>query len=139
MYPSSGVDPSNYVSSFNIAFYFIVAISLVFIVGLTILMLVFVYRYNRKRNKVAAQIEGNMALEITWTVIPVLLALIMFHYGWEGWKPLNKPPKDGMNVTATARMWNFSFRYENGKESPDPCFAGTDHVPLWLGGMETSQ
>jgi cytochrome c oxidase subunit 2 len=24
-----------------------------------------------------------------------------------------------MVVTATARMWNFSFRYENGKESPE--------------------
>ncbi len=119
MYSSSGIDPSSYVSSFNIAFYFIVAISVVFIVGLTILMLWFVYRYNRKRNKVATQIEGHVGLEIVWTVIPILLALAMFHYGWVGWKPLNKPPDDAMNVTATARMWSFSFRYENGKESPE--------------------
>jgi cytochrome c oxidase subunit 2 len=32
---------------------------------------------------------------------------------------MNKPPSNAMNITATARMWNFSFQYENGKESPD--------------------
>jgi cytochrome c oxidase subunit 2 len=58
-------------------------------------------------------------LEITWTVIPVLLALFMFHLGWAGWKPTTKPPKDAMNITAVARMWNFMFIYDNGKQSPD--------------------
>ncbi len=43
----------------------------------------------------------------------------MFYFGWAGWKPLTKPPKDAMNVTSIARMWNFSFTYENGKQSPD--------------------
>ena len=30
-----------------------------------------------------------------------------------------KPPKNAMTVTSTARMWSFSFHYENGKQSPD--------------------
>ncbi len=29
-------------------------------------------------------------LEITWTVIPILLALFMFYLGWAGWKPTTK-------------------------------------------------
>ena len=58
-------------------------------------------------------------LEITWTVIPTLLALVMFYFGWEGWKPMTKPPKDAMNITSVARMWSFSFTYDNGKQSPD--------------------
>lgn len=119
MYSNTGIDASNFVASFNIAFYFIVVISLIFIVGLTILMLYFVYRYNKKRHAEAVQITGNTRLEIVWTVIPILLTLVMFHYGWTGWKPMNKAPDDAMEVTATARMWNFNFRYENGKESPD--------------------
>jgi cytochrome c oxidase subunit 2 len=32
---------------------------------------------------------------------------------------MTKAPKDALNITSTARMWNFSFKYENGKESPD--------------------
>ena len=82
MYSPTGIDASNFVSTFNTAFYFIVGISLVLLIGLTVLMVYFVFRYNRKKNSVATQIEGNTRLEILWTVIPVLLALAMFHFGW---------------------------------------------------------
>ena len=119
MYSTTGIEASNYVSTFNTSFYFILVISLIFLIGLTFAMLYFVFRYNKKKNKTATQIEGSTFLEITWTVIPTLLALVMFYYGWVGWKPMNKPPKDTMNITSTARMWNFSFLYENGRQSPD--------------------
>jgi cytochrome c oxidase subunit 2 len=119
MYSTTGIDASNYVSTFNTAFYFIAGISLFLLLGLTFIMLYFVFRYNSKKNKTAIQNEGNTLLEIIWTVVPILLALLMFYYGWEGWKPMNKPPVNAMNVTTTARMWSFSFRYDNGKESPD--------------------
>jgi len=119
MYSTTGIDASNYVSTFNTAFYFIAGISLFLLIGLTFIMLYFVFRYNKKKNKTAIQNEGNIKLEIIWTVVPILLALMMFYYGWEGWKPMNKPPSNAMIITTTARMWSFSFRYENGKESPD--------------------
>ena len=119
MYSTTGIDASNYVSTFNTAFYFIAGISLFLLIGLTFIMLYFVLRYNKKKNKTAIQNEGNIKLEIIWTVVPILLALMMFYYGWEGWKPMNKPPSNAMIITTTARMWSFSFRYENGKESPD--------------------
>ena len=119
MFSTPGIDASNFVSSFNTAFYFIVGVSLILLVGLTVLMLYFIFRYNKKKNKVATQIEGNNLLEVVWTVIPILLALAMFFYGWAGWKPMTKPPKDSLNVTSVARMWSFSFLYENGRQSPD--------------------
>jgi cytochrome c oxidase subunit II len=119
MYSTTGIDASNYVSTFDTAFYFIAGISLMFLVGLTFLMLYFVHKYNRKRNKTAVQIEGSNLLETVWTVVPTMLALAMFYFGWEGWKPMAKPPKDAMNITSVARMWNFSFTYDNGKQSPD--------------------
>ena len=119
MYSTTGIDASNFVSTFNTSFYFIAGISLVLLTGLTIVMLYFIFRYNNKKNKIAIQNEGNIRLEILWTVIPILLAVAMFYYGWAGWKPMNKPPANAMNITTTARMWSFSFLYENGKESTD--------------------
>lgn len=119
MYSTTGIDASNYVSTFNTAFYLIAVISLLLLIGLTIAMLFFVFRYNNKKNKTAVQNEGNTTLEIIWTVVPILLALLMFYYGWEGWKPMSKAPSNAMNITTTARMWTFSFLYENGKESTD--------------------
>jgi len=119
MQPTPGIDASNYVSSFNLAFYFIVAVSLLFMIGLTVLMLYFVFKYNRKKNARAVQIDGDLQLEILWTVVPTLLALLMFYFGWSGWKPMTKAPDDAMVVTSVARMWSFSFAYENGKTSQD--------------------
>jgi cytochrome c oxidase subunit 2 len=119
MYSSAGPDASNFVSSYNLAFYSIVWISLILLAGLTILMFYFIYKYNSKKNKEAVQIEGNTKLEIIWTAIPVILVLGMFYFGWAGWNPMTTAPKDAMNVTSIARMWSFSFKYENGKESKD--------------------
>jgi cytochrome c oxidase subunit 2 len=119
MYSSAGPDASNFVSSYNLAFYSIVVISMVLLVALTIIMFYFIYRYNRKKHTEAVQIEGNTKLEIIWTGIPVILVLAMFYFGWAGWNPMTKPPKDAMTVTSIARMWSFLFKYENGKESKD--------------------
>ena len=119
MQPTAGIDASNYVSSFNTAFYFMVGVSLIFLIGLTLLMLWFVFRYNKKKNKVATQIEGDNRLEALWTIIPTILALVMFYFGWAGFKPMTKAPDNAMVVNSIARMWSFSFQYENGKQSPD--------------------
>ena len=119
MYSTTGIDASNFVATFDKAFYFIAGISLFLLLGLTFTMLYFVFRYNAKKNQVAVQNEGNTLLEVTWTVIPILLALLMFYFGWEGWQPTSKPPKDAMKITTTARMWSFAFLYANGKQSTD--------------------
>ena len=108
---------SNFVTGVDSAFKVILGISFFFLIGLTVTMLVFIYKYNKKRNPVATQIEGNTTLEIVWTVIPFIITMLMFYFGWSGWRAMNKPPKDSMEVTVYGRMWNFSFEYANGKRT----------------------
>jgi len=115
MYSSSKIDASNFVSGVDTAFMLILGISLLFLVGITTTMIYFIVKYNQKRNPKAKQIEGSTKLEIIWTVIPTILVLIMFYFGWAGWRPMKNPPKDAMEITAIARMWSFQFKYENGK------------------------
>jgi len=119
MYSTTGIEASNFVSSFDTAFFSVIGISIILLIGLTVLMLYFVFKYNRKKNKQASHIEGSTKLEIIWTVIPTLLALAMFYFGWAGWRPMKNPPKDGLNVTTIARMWSFTYIYENGKQSTE--------------------
>ena len=119
MYSTTPVDASNFVSTFDTAFFFIIGISIFLLIAITILMLYFVFKYNRKKNSKAANIEGNTRLEIIWTLTPTVLVLVMFYLGWAGWKPMEKAPKDAMNITTIARMWSFSFQYENGKTSDE--------------------
>lgn len=108
---------SNFVQGVDNAFWLIFSIIFFFLIGITVTMLVFIYKYNKKRHPVATQIEGSVSLEIIWTIIPFILILIMFYYGWAGWLPMKRPPKDSMEITVVARMWNFTFQYENGKHT----------------------
>lgn len=114
---SSATNASNFVTSVDKAFLIIVGISFLFLIGLTLTMLYFAYKYNHKRNPQATQIKGSTKLEIIWTVIPVILVLVMFYYGWAGWAPMRTAPKDSFNIQVNSRMWNFTFQYENGKIS----------------------
>jgi len=98
-------------------FIFIVSICVFMLVLITALMIFFMVRYRKKKSPSAKDIEGNMFLEITWTVIPTILVIAMFYYGWIGFKIMRNPPKDAMLVKVTARQWSWSFMYENGKKS----------------------
>ncbi len=127
---------SNFVQGVDTAFMVILGISFVFLIGLTAVMLYFVYKYNKKRHPKATQIEGSTKLEIIWTVVPFLLTMLMFYYGWAGWKPMHKPPKDAMEVTVYGRMWNFSFEYDNGRRSDTLFLPANKPVKLNLVAMD---
>lgn len=117
-------EASNFVRETDTTFFIIVAICVFFLLLITTLMVVFVVKYNRKKHKKAVNIHGSTALEITWTVIPTIIALVMFWLGWVGYKDLSTPPKDSMVVDVTAQMWKWTFKYPNGVKSD------TLYVPL---------
>jgi cytochrome c oxidase subunit 2 len=136
MYSPDITQASNFVHGVDAAFLVILSISFFFLIGLTVVMIYFMYRYNNKRNPVATQIHGSTTLEIVWTVIPFLLTMVMFYYGWAGWKPMQKVPKDAMEVTVYARMWNFSYEYENGKRTDTLYLPKDKPVKLNLKAMD---
>ena len=115
MYILASPQASNFVAGVDRAFLVILGISFLFLIGLTIIMIYFIYRYNKKRNPKATQIKGSNTLEIIWTVIPTILVLVMFYYGWAGWKPMKDAPEDSFEIDVIARMWNFTFEYDNGR------------------------
>ena len=136
MYQTAPLDASNFVASFDRAFFFIIGIAITLLIAITVLMLYFVYKYNNKRSPKAANIEGSTKLEIIWTVIPTLLALLMFYFGWAGWRPMKSPPKDAMVINTTARMWSFTFGYENGKQSEELILPAGMPVKLKLNSVD---
>jgi cytochrome c oxidase subunit 2 len=116
---------TNLSSSVDSVFLFIMIISVILLAGTTGVMLYFVVRYSRRRNPRPENIEGNLALEIIWTVIPLVLVMAIFWVGWKGFVYMRTVPKDAMVVKVTARMWSWGFEYGNG--------AQTDILKLPLG------
>jgi cytochrome c oxidase subunit 2 len=80
-------------------------------------MVYFLIKYNEKKNITPVNIEGNLFLETIWTVVPGILFLVMFYYGWVGYKVMREVPEDARIVKVSARMWSWLFEYENGKQS----------------------
>jgi cytochrome c oxidase subunit II len=98
-------------------FIFIVAISVFFLLLITVAMIYFVIRYRKSKNPVSSNITGNTTLEVLWTVIPLVLVLLIFYYGWAGFKTMRDVPPDAMTIKVTARMWRWSFEYPNKKQT----------------------
>lgn len=108
----------------DLTFIIIVGISFLLLALVSAAMFYFIYRYSRKRNPVATDITGNTTLEILWTAIPLVLVLVMFFFGYTGFKQMRNAPADAMTVKVTGRMWAWSYEYENGAKSD------TLYVPL---------
>lgn len=111
-------------------FLIIIGISFFFLAIITVAMFYFIYKYSRKKNPVATDITGNTTLEILWTVIPTILVMVMFFYGYAGFKQIRNAPADAMTVKVTGRMWVWNYEYENGIKS-DTLFVPTG-VPVKL-------
>ena len=136
MYSSEITQASNFVKGVDSVFLLILGISFFFLITLTVVMIYFVFRYNKKRNPVPTQFKGSVGLEILWTVIPFVLTMVMFYYGWAGYKPMRKAPKDAMEVTVYGRMWNFSFEYENGMRTDTLILPNNQAVKLNLKALD---
>jgi cytochrome c oxidase subunit II len=99
------------------AFLYIFGFAFALLTFVTILMIYFVIRFRASRNPVPEDIRGNTMLEVVWMVIPTLIALSMFYIGWQSYMGLRNVPPDALSIETTGQMFNWTFKYPNGKES----------------------
>ncbi len=108
--------PTQHVETVDFVMLYIVGISVILLLGITIVMVYFVFKYNRKKGHQPVDIHGNLWLEIIWIAIPTILVLSMFYFGYTGFRDYRSVPKDAYLIKATARMWAWEFNYDNGKK-----------------------
>ena len=101
----------------DMIFLAVLAIAVFMLIAITGTMLFFVFRYRKERHPKAEQIEGNTLLEVVWTVVPLVVFLAIFYYGWTNYDYMRQAPRDSMVVKVTARQWVWSFEYPNGKQT----------------------
>jgi cytochrome c oxidase subunit 2 len=97
---------------------YIFGFSLLLLLGVTLVTLYFVIKYRRsKYPEPTSQVHSNLWLEAVWTLLPTLIVLTMFWYGWSNYLGLRNVPEGAMEVKATARMWSWQFEYPDGRKS----------------------
>ena len=74
------------------------------LVGITFMMVYFVVKYSRKKHPRGKE-SKNVWLEVAWTVIPTILFLTMFYFGWTNFDYMRNVPRDAMVIDVTARQW----------------------------------
>ena len=95
---------------------YIFGLSLLLLLGITVVTIYFVVKYRRsKYPEPTSDVHHNIVLETLWTVLPTLIVLTMFWYGWTNYVGLTEVPEGAMEVNATARMWSWQFEYEDGR------------------------
>jgi len=101
------------------------AICTAFLLLVTFFIVYFSIRYSRSRNPEPVDVCDNTPLEVVWTIVPLVLFLVMFYFGWTNFRVMRHPPADALEVQVSARQWAWSFKYPNGKQ--------TDELYLALG------
>ncbi|NGP77138.1 cytochrome c oxidase subunit II [Balneolaceae bacterium YR4-1] len=116
---------STVASEVDALFWFVHLSSLVLTIGILVALAYFLYKYRRKsENDVTPVITHNNKLEVTWSVIPLIITLVVFGWGFQTYVTMTTPPDDAYEINVTAQKWLWNFTYENGARS-----TGELHVP----------
>ncbi len=116
-------------------FYLIYYITGAVFVLVTVLMILFLILYRHREGRRATYSHGNTALEITWTVIPAVILLVLAFMSVSSWgKIKSHPPPSDFQVQVTAKQFNWEILYPG----PDRKFGTEDdfqidneiHVPV---------
>src|SRR5690606_3635980 len=120
-----GEGASNMVDKVDWLYNLITNIGAVVFVALTVVTLWFLWKYRmRPGHATEPSASHNDKLEITWTVIPILIFGAFFFFGFRGFIDMRTAPDDAYEIHVTASKWAWSFRYPNGLTSPEL------HVPV---------
>jgi cytochrome c oxidase subunit 2 len=70
-------------------------------------------RYRRRGDDLPQQVHGNNKLELTWTLIPLLLVIVLFVVTIQGQdRSLEKAARPALEVDVLAFQWSWRFAYE---------------------------
>ncbi|MEM7227761.1 MAG: cytochrome c oxidase subunit II [Planctomycetota bacterium] len=96
---------------------FITWLSIFFFVAIVGVMLYFCVKYRRGHGDNVRHAEQtsthNTPLEVTWTIIPLLLAIGIFYVGMRGYLNLRTVPANAYEIDVTAKKWSWEFNYDD--------------------------
>jgi cytochrome c oxidase subunit 2 len=107
-------------------FLFLVGITAFFSAGIALTLVLFAIRFRRRsEHDRPGEIEGSLALELTWSIIPFLLTIVMFVWGARVFFHINRTPDDAMTVSVVGKRWMWKLQHPTGQREINEL-----HVPV---------
>ncbi len=112
----SPTQATEYATRHDVLFYALTALVVLFtvLVGVAVLYLMIKYRASNKNVDRTKRIHHHLGIEIAWTVIPTILALIIFFWGLLLFKEVKTPDKDSSDIYVIGKQWMWQFQHPNG-------------------------
>jgi cytochrome c oxidase subunit 2 len=107
-------------------YFFLIGVAGFFALLIAALIVFFAVKYRRRRpDQIGARIAGGLVLEITWTVIPLAITMVIFLWGASVFFAMASPPEETLNVYAVGKQWMWKFQHLNGQREINEL-----HVPV---------
>ena len=107
---------STFAADVDALYFFILATCAFFAIAVSIAVVYFGIRYHKKHDgEIGARIEGSLPLELLWSVIPTIIAMVMFGWGASVFYHLRRPPAEAMHIYAVGKQWMWKFQHLEGQ------------------------
>ena len=107
-------------------YFFILATCAFFAIGVSAAVVYFGIKYHKTHEgQIGARIEGNLPLELLWSVIPTIIAMFMFGWGATVFYHLRTPPDEAMQIYAVGKQWMWKFQHPEGQREINEL-----HIPV---------
>ncbi len=117
---------SAYGRDYDFMYMSLVAFSAFFFLLVAGLLFFFVVRYRRKPNDgPTPHITHNLTLELVWSIIPLMLVIGIFFWGFHGYMNASVAPGDALEIQVTGKKWLWTFEYPDGMRTINEI-----HVPV---------
>ena len=117
---------STFARDVDALYFFLVAVSAFFALLIAVLVIVFAVKFRRRSpDEVGAPITGSLALELLWTIVPLILTLVMFVWGAWVFLDLARPPRGSMEIFVVGKQWMWKVQHPDGQREINEL-----HVPV---------
>lgn len=107
-------------------FYFLIAVCGLMTILIFVTILIFAVRYRRRsEDERPRPIEGSLALETFWSVVPLAIFMVMFGWAAKLYFVHNEIPKGAMQIYVVGKQWMWYVQHPEGPREIDAL-----HVPI---------
>jgi cytochrome c oxidase subunit II len=97
-------------------YFFLLGLAAFFSVLIAGLIIYFAIKYRRRSpREIGQQMGTHYALEVTWTVIPFIITMILFVWASHVYVAMVRPPDQTLNIYVVGKQWMWKFQHLDGQ------------------------
>src|SRR4051812_19011101 len=85
-------------------------------------MVYLVIRYRASNVKRPLYLTGIHWLEAVWTIIPTLILVALFGWGYFLYNNMTQAPSDAYEVRVIGKQWLWQFQYDDGRQTTNEVY-----------------